>query len=115
MSQQQLMQGQHPGQGQQQGQLSQQQQQQQQGQRLDQTSFMKHQIIYANTHCAILKLLSSFSGSDYFELLNSIYTPPNKHGPKYFINPESEEINKAIVIIIARTVHLTCNMYYINR
>jgi len=55
----------------------------------------------------MLKLLSSFSGSDFYELLNSIYSN-SKHGPKYFINPESEEINKAIVIVIARAIHLTC-------
>lgn len=73
-------------------------------------AFMKHHIIYVNAHCAFLKLLSSFSGSDFYELLNSISTTPsNKHGPKYFVNAESEEINKAVVMVIARAVHLTSN------
>jgi len=75
-------------------------------QRTDSINFTKHPQIYLNAHCAILKLLSSFNGSDYYELLNSI-TASTKHAPKYFINPESEEINKAIVLLIARAVHLT--------
>ena len=57
----------------------------------------------------MLKLLSNFSGSDYYELLNSIYAS-SKHAPRYFINQDSEEINKAIVIIIARAIHLTCKI-----
>lgn len=106
--------GQQSGQQGQQG-SGQQQQQQASGQRGTGgsgggTDFMKHNFIYVNTHCAILKLLSSFCGSDYYELLNSIVSaPPNKHGPKYFLNTESEEINKAIVVLIARAVNLTCN------
>lgn len=72
--------------------------------------FMKHHIIYVNTHCAILKILSSFSGSDYYELLNSIVSsPPNKPGNKHFLNTESEELNKAIIVLISHAVHLTCN------
>ena len=55
----------------------------------------------------MLRLISSFTGSDHYELLNSILAS-TKHGPKYFINPD-EEINKAIVIIIARAIHLACN------
>ncbi len=54
----------------------------------------------------MLKLLTSFTGSDHYELLNSILTS-TKHGPKYFINPDSEEINKAIILIIARAIVLT--------
>ena len=54
----------------------------------------------------MLKLLTSFTGSDHYELLNSILTS-TKHGPRYFIHPESEEINKAIIIIIARAILLT--------
>ncbi len=104
---------------QQQQQQSGQQQQSQAGQRggvggggtsvADQAvTLMKNHVIYVNTHCAFLKLLSSFSGSDYYELLNSINAPPNnKHGPKYFVNSESEEINKALVMVIARAVQLT--------
>ena len=53
----------------------------------------------------MIKLLLSFTGSDHYELLNSILAA-TKHGPKYFINPD-EEINKAIVIVIARAIHLT--------
>ncbi len=53
----------------------------------------------------MLRLLSSFTGSDHYELLNSILAS-TKHGPKYYINPD-EEINKAIVIVIARSIHLT--------
>ena len=54
-------------------------------------------------------MLSSFSGSDYYEFLNSVYTA-SKHSPKYYINPESEEINKAIVLVLARAINLTCKM-----
>ncbi len=54
----------------------------------------------------MLKLLKSFTGSDHYELLNSILTS-TKHGPKYFINPDSEEINKAIILTIARAIVLT--------
>jgi hypothetical protein len=54
----------------------------------------------------MLKLLTSFTGSDHYELLNSILTSM-KHGPKYFINPDSEEVNKAIIIIISRAIVLT--------
>ncbi len=53
----------------------------------------------------MFKLLMSFTGSDHYELLHSILTS-NKHGPKYFINPDSEEINKAIIIAIARSISL---------
>lgn len=95
------------------GQAPQQQAQQQQQQRNDMVNFIKHPQIYINVQCAMLKLLSSFSGSDYYELLNSIYAS-TKHAPKTFINPDSEEINKAIVLIIARAVHLTCKYYFIK-
>ena len=54
----------------------------------------------------MLKLLTSFTGSDHYELLNSILAS-SKHGPKYFINPDSEEINKALIIVIARAIVLT--------
>lgn len=47
----------------------------------------------------------SFTGSDHYELLHSIVTS-NKHGPKYFINPDSEEINKVLIIAIARSIAL---------
>lgn len=108
---QQLQQQQAQQQQQQQAQQGQQGQGQLPGQapqpKSDQINFLKHPIVYVNSHCAILKLLSSFSGSDYYELLNSIYTP-NKHALKYFINSDSDEINKAIVIVIARAVNLTC-------
>ena len=64
----------------------------------------------------MLKLLSSFSGSDYIELLNSIYIPQSsstsKNAPKNFINPDSEEINKAIVLVIAKAIHLTCILFF---
>jgi hypothetical protein len=111
--QQQQQQGSQQG-GQQPGAQQGQQQGAQQGQRsVDQTGiFMKNHTIYLNTHCAILKLLSSFTGADYFELLNSITGIPNKHGPKYFVSSESEEINKAIVVVIGRAVHLTCNFSF---
>lgn len=89
------------------GQMSQQiPHQQQQSQRSDQINFIKHPIIYVNVQCAMLKLLSSFSGSDYIELLNSVYGN-SKHAPKFFINSDSEELNKAIVMVIAKAVHLT--------
>ena len=58
----------------------------------------------------MLKLLSSFSGSDFYELLNSIYAS-SKHSPKLFINSDSEEINKAIVMVVARAVNLTCKHF----
>jgi len=74
--------------------------------RPDQMNFIRHPQIYINVQSTMLKLLSSFSGSDFYELLNSIYAS-SKHAPKYFINPDSEEINKAIVILIARAIHLT--------
>jgi mediator of RNA polymerase II transcription subunit 23 len=89
---------------QQQAQAQQTQQQQQQ-----QINFIKHPQIYTNAHCAMLKLISSFSGSDYYELLNSIYSAGNKHTPRYFINNDSEEINKAIVLVIARAIHMTAS------
>ena len=76
------------------------------GSRVDQMNFIRHPQIYINVQSTMLKLLSSFSGSDFYELLNSIYAS-SKHAPKYFINPDSEEINKAIVILIARAIHLT--------
>lgn len=109
-SQQAQQQQQQQGQQQNQAQLQQQMQQQQQSQRSDQINFIKHPIIYVNVQCTMLKLLSSFSGSDYFELLNSICAS-SKHAPKYFINSDSEEINKAIVMVIARAVHLTCKFF----
>jgi hypothetical protein len=69
-------------------------------------------LFYNSAQCAMLRLISSFTGSDHYELLNSILAS-TKHGPKYFINPD-EEINKAIVIIIARAIHLTCNYYFVK-
>lgn len=69
-------------------------------------NYIKHSQIYYSAQIAMLKLLTSFTGSDHYELLNSILTS-TKHGPKYFINPDSEEINKAIIIIIARAIVLT--------
>lgn len=72
--------------------------------------FLKHHTIYLNTHCAILKILSSFSGSDYYELLNSIVSSAqNKPGYKQFLNNESEELNKAVITLVAHAIHLTCN------
>lgn len=76
------------------------------GVRPDQMNFIRHPQIYINVQSAMLKLLASFSGSDFYELLNSIYAS-SKHAPKYFVNPDSEEINKAIVMLIARAIHLT--------
>ena len=70
--------------------------------------YIKHPQIYLNAQCAMLKMLSSFTGSDHYELLNSILASTSKHQPKYFINPD-EEINKAIVIVIARAIHLTAS------
>ncbi|CAF0729586.1 unnamed protein product [Brachionus calyciflorus] len=96
----------NPHQGQQSQQQNPNQPQLQQPPRQDQINFIKHPIIYLNSQYAMLKLLSSFSGWDYFELLNSIHAA-SKHAPKFFINPESEEINKAIVMVIARAIHLT--------
>jgi mediator of RNA polymerase II transcription subunit 23 len=69
-------------------------------------AYIKHPQIYVNVQCATLKLLSTFTGSDFFELLNAIYSG-SKHGPKYYVNPESEEINKAIVYLIARAIQIT--------
>ena len=80
---------------------------------------LTHLLIHSLTHyrsiqCAMLKLLSNFNGSDYFEMLNSIYISGEnralKHTPKYFISAESEEINKAIVVVIARAIHSTCKL-----
>ncbi len=102
-----------PAQGQQQAQQSQSQQAQSTQQRTDSINFTKHPQIYLNAHCAMLKLLSSFNGSDYYEFLNSI-TASSKHAPKYFLNPESEEINKAIVMLIARAVHLTSKQKWLG-
>ena len=74
----------------------------------DQINFLKHPLIYINSQYAMLKIISSYSGGDFYELLNSLH-PTSKHSPALFVNQESEEINKAIVMIIARSVHLTCN------
>lgn len=73
----------------------------------DQINFLKHPLIYINSQYAMLKILSSYNGGDFYELLNSLH-PTSKHSPALFVNQESEEINKAIIIVIARSVHLTC-------
>jgi hypothetical protein len=47
----------------------------------------------------MLRLISSFTGSDHYELLNSILAS-TKHGPKYFINPDEEiKDNNSNVVI----------------
>jgi hypothetical protein len=91
------------------GQQAQQGQQQQAGQlRTDQINYIKHPIIYLNTQSAILKLLSSFNGTEFYEFLNSIYTN-TKHSPIYFVNADTEEISKAVIFLIARAVQLTAS------
>jgi hypothetical protein len=88
------------------------QQQPQQAQlRNEQINYIKHPVIYVNTQCAMLKLLTSFNGPDYFEFLNSIHVT-TKHSPVYFINQDSEEISKAVILLIARAVQLTSSDLY---
>jgi hypothetical protein len=97
---------------QQQQQNQQGQQQPQQGQlRTDQINFVKHPIVFVNAQCAMLKLLTSFNGPDFYEFLNSIHVT-TKHSPVFFINQDSEEISKAVVLLIARAVQLTSSDLY---
>lgn len=94
-------------QAQSQGQPGQPAQPQQQSQRTDTVNFIKHPIIYMNVHCAMLKIFNSFYGTDFYELISSLNSKAMG-----FINTESEELNKAFVILVARAFQFTSSDTY---